>query len=154
MRKKMKQANQYKPDPRQTLFLSYYLDPKSETFSVAYQSAIKAHYKKEYAESLTALMPKWLSEIIGDNYLIKKAEGNLKDFLEMDITNTGTTKSGEIYEYDDTGKLKVKADVSKFILERLNKKKYSLKTELEVGLEEQTIAKMEDLMRALAKTKK
>ncbi len=46
---------------QQESFLSYYCDPKSETFSNAYQSAIKAKYSKEYAESITSQLPDWLS---------------------------------------------------------------------------------------------
>ena len=41
-------GNQYKPDPRQALFLKHYLDPKSPTFSNALQSALKAGYEQEY----------------------------------------------------------------------------------------------------------
>lgn len=123
-------ANQYKIDPRQSVFLKYYLDPKSKTFSNAYKSALKAGYSKEYAEVIVGQMPKWLSEFLGDISLLDKAERNIKEFLEMEITNTGVTKDGkEIYEYDDTGKLKVKADISKFVAERLGKMKWSQRYE-------------------------
>jgi hypothetical protein len=128
-------ANQFKPDPRQVLFLSYYFDPNSESFSNGLQSAIRAGYGKEYAENLVSNMPKWLSEFVGDQYLVKKAEKNIKEFLEMNVTNQGVTKDGkEIYEYDDAGKIRVKADVSKFILERLNKDKYSQRQEIATPL--------------------
>jgi len=92
-------------DERQSKFLEYYLDPKSKTFSNALQSALKAGFKQEYAENITALMPKWLSESIGKGYLLQKAESNLKYFLE-------------------NASEKVKADITKFVLERLNKNKY------------------------------
>lgn len=104
-------SNQHQPDPRQSLFLQYYLDPKSEFFSNALQSALKAGYEQEYAESITSKMPTWLAEAVGDGYLIKKAEANLKEFLE-------------------TASEKVKADMTKFVLERLNKGKYSERREL------------------------
>lgn len=100
-----------KPDPRQTLFLVNYLDPKSETFSNALQSALKAGYTQEYAENITHKMPDWLTEKVGDGYLIKKAEENLKEFLE---------------EKKDK---RLKADLTKFVLERLNKNKYSSRNE-------------------------
>ncbi len=112
-------ANQYKVDPRQALFLSYYLDTKSDTFSNAYQSALRAGYEQEYAESITSLMPKWLSEYIGDSYLVKKAEKNLQEMLEMDD--------------DDSGMKRIKADITKFVLERLNKEKYSPRQEFGGG---------------------
>jgi len=38
------------PDPRQALFLAHYLNPKSDTFSNAYQSGIKAGYSEEYSK--------------------------------------------------------------------------------------------------------
>ena len=104
-------ANQYKPDPRQSLFLQSYLNPKSETFGNAYQSAIKAKYSKEYAEVITGQMPTWLSENLGDANMLNRAEKNLKDFLE-------------------NASEKVKADITKFVAERLGKKKWSARTEL------------------------
>lgn len=108
--------NQYKPDPRQALFLSYYFDRKSPTFSNALQSALKAGYNQEYAESITAAMPNWLAESIRDAKIIKKAEKNLDEFLEK--------------ESDDPIDKKIKADMTKFALERLNKTKYSARQEL------------------------
>ena len=78
-------VNQYtQPDPRQSLFLSYYIDPKSETFSNAYQSALKAGYEEEYAQNLTSLMPDWLSESIGDSQLLAKAEKRLNQILDFE----------------------------------------------------------------------
>lgn len=71
-------ANQYQTDPRQTLFLTHYLDPKSDTFSNALQSGIKAGYTEEYSKSLTSQLPDWLSESINDTELLKKAEKRLK----------------------------------------------------------------------------
>lgn len=104
-------ANQYKVDPRQALFLQYYLDPKSKTFSNALQSALKAGYAQEYAERITAQMPTWLAEKLRDEYLISKAEENLREFLE-------------------NGSEKTKADITKFVLSRLAKAKYAERQEL------------------------
>ncbi len=104
-------ANQSRVDPRQALFLSYYLDPDSETFSNLMQSARKAGYSQNYSETMLTIMPKWLGVYVQDNYLVKKAESNLKEFLESATEKT-------------------KADITKFVLERLNKKKYSQKVEL------------------------
>lgn len=123
-------ANQFKPDPRQTLFLTYYFDQKSETFSNAYQSAKKAGYEDEYCQNITAQMPKWLSESIRDNDLVKKAERNLNEFLEMETVNIKTNDKGEELSFVDAGLTRVKADMTKFALERLNKAKYSARQEL------------------------
>lgn len=130
-------ANQYKPDPRQSLFLTNYLDPKSDTFSNAYQSAIKAGFSKRYAQNITHIMPTWLSETVGDDYLLAKAEANLREFIELDAKDPLVTLSGPVK--DEQGNqimvhnsklLRIKSDMTKFALERLNKKKYSTRTEL------------------------
>lgn len=61
---------------------------------------------------------------------IMLATENLEEMLKMSITNKGVTKDGkEIYEFDDTGILRVKADMTKFALETLDKGNYSKRTE-------------------------
>lgn len=108
-----KGANQYKPDPRQALFLANYLNPKKDTFGNAYQSAIKAGYEHGYAKEITSAMPTWLEENTRTEYIVKRAEKNLQEFLDP--------------EFEDN---KIKADMSKFALSRLNKQKYSERQEL------------------------
>lgn len=76
------QANQYQTDPRQTAFLKAYLDPKSDTWSNAKQSALKAGYAPEYADNLMSIYPDWLSDAIGDTKLIQKATRNLDMALD------------------------------------------------------------------------
>lgn len=126
-------ANQHKVDPRQALFLANYLDPKSKTFSNALQSALKAGYSQEYAESLTSNAPTWLSENLGDTYIVQRAEKNLKEFLEMDTENKVVRGKGEnamVLSIDDAALKRIKADMTKFALERLNKEKYSQRAEV------------------------
>ena len=55
-------ANQTVIDPRQGLFVQYYFDPESETFSNALQSALRAGYERDYAKNLTSTLPRWLVE--------------------------------------------------------------------------------------------
>lgn len=95
-------------NPQQQKFLSYYLDPQSETFSNARQSALRAEYTQEYAENIMSLMPKWLKENLEDSGLIAKALANLSDFIDG--------------ESSEPGERKIKWDATKFTLERLNKK--------------------------------
>lgn len=77
-------VNQYTgPDPRQALYLSLYLDPNSPTFGNSYQSAIGAKYSEEYAQVMSAQMPAWLSDNLGDLNLLQSAVTNLKYFLEL-----------------------------------------------------------------------
>ena len=106
-----KGANNGRPlDPRQVKMLTLYLDPKSDTFANALKSALGAGFSKEYAENITGQMPKWLSESLGDHYLIEKAEKNLKDLLDSDKEN-------------------IKLDATKFVSERLNRAKYAKRIE-------------------------
>ena len=107
--------------PQQERFLDYYTNPKSETFSVATKSAIKAEYSEAYANNITGLMPDWLFENIGDMKRLRKAEKNLDEVQNLMI-------------YNDEGKLDInivdkRTKVDMFIAERLNKNKYSTRTE-------------------------
>ena len=72
-------------DPRQTAFLTYYLDPKSETFSNALQSALRAGYTQEYAESITAKGNEWLAESVGRRKrILNKAEKRLEALIDSE----------------------------------------------------------------------
>lgn len=110
-------GNQYKPDPRQAEFLINYLDTSSETFGNALQSALKAGYAQEYAENITHLMPDWLSERIGDESLITKAEGALLEALGY----TSKDETGKV----DAGVGRLKLDAAKLVLKGMKKEKYS-----------------------------
>ena len=78
-------GNQYVDDPRQMLFLTYYNDPKSETFSNALQSALKAGYSQEYSESITVKELEWLVEGVGRRKrILNKAEKRLEELLDTD----------------------------------------------------------------------
>lgn len=115
---------------QQTAFLAAYLNPKSATYSNAMQSALSVGYKQEYAENITHLMPDWLSEGLGkDNTskMLSKAERNLDEFLELDPNLTHTAKDGTQYTKFSSEVLKVKADVSKFVAERIGRSKYGSK---------------------------
>ena len=120
-------ANQWLADPRQGLFLKHYLDPKSETFSNGLQSAIRAGFSEVYAKTLVAHMPKWLSESIEEMDFLKKAESNIKEFLEMDTTGTMVTKKGDVVDFDDPRIMKIKADVSLFVVERIGRRRWGQK---------------------------
>ena len=96
--------------PRQTQFLKNYLDPKSNTFSNAYQSAIQAGFSEEYAKTIISKDLDWLSENVKDSKLVVKALKNLDNLLD-----------GE----DE----RIKADLTKFTLTKLNKEKFGDKSE-------------------------
>lgn len=110
-------ANQYILDPRQELFISYYLNPDSETWSNAYKSALKAGYAEEYAQSITGQGTSWFSESISDNSLILKATKNLEKAL-----------IGELDDPEKGGKpLQMRA--TEFTLKGLQKNKWGDKLE-------------------------
>lgn len=74
-------------DPRQATFIEYYLNPKSETFSNIYQSAIKSGYSETYADNMRAKTLKWVSGNVGEvtkDELVKKAKKVLKRSLDSE----------------------------------------------------------------------
>jgi phage terminase small subunit len=72
-------------DPRQALFLEYYMKPGTATFSNIYQSAIKAGYTREYAENMRIKTLSWVSENVGEvtkDELVKKSKRILNKSLD------------------------------------------------------------------------
>jgi len=98
--------------PQRKLFLDYWLDPKSPTFSNVLQSALKAGFKQEYAESLSYKMPKWLSEAVGDTKLMELTNKNLEEALQGGMDEAGKSQ-------------KIKWDSTKFVAKGLQKDKWS-----------------------------
>lgn len=83
--KENKQTNQHTaPDPRQSLFLSHYIDPRSPTFSNALQSGLKAGYSQEYSSTILSQDIAWLSESLKDSNLLHKAEKRLNQILDLE----------------------------------------------------------------------
>lgn len=107
-------ANQYQLDPRQKLCWEYYADPKSETFGNAYRSALKAGYQDATALRITD--EEWFTDKYKSLNMLDKAEKNLNEFLEIE------DKKGE--------RFRVKADITKFVAERVGKAKYSTRNEM------------------------
>lgn len=110
--------------PQQELFLASYTNPKSETFGNATQSALKAGYSPDYADNIMALLPDWLSENIGDMKRLRKAEKNLDEVQNIQIYN----EEGKV----DAQLVEKRTKVDMFIAERLNKQKYSTRTETDI----------------------
>lgn len=138
-------------DPRQISFIAGYTDPKSPTFSNALQSALAAGYSQSYAENILSLLPEWVSENIGNDRRIKKAEEHLDEVLDLPIITqamgafgpifmkkerfekvklkNGTFKKKKIVEkvpvmVPNPSIIKYKNDMSKFALEALKKATY------------------------------
>lgn len=126
-------ANQYEVDPRQAIFLKGYLDPKSETFSNALQSALRAGYSQEYSETILSKNLDWLSESVRTDSMLKKAERNLDELLDLPVEVQkieGYGEDKELVVKTEPALVKIKADTSKFVSERLGKNRWSQRQEV------------------------
>ena len=111
-------------DPRQALALSNYKNPLSETFGSLRASMMKAGYDDRYANSIAGRNPDWLTQGMQDDVeMIQASEANLKRFATMHV------KLDSKLNVDIA---KLQADVSKFILKTLAKRKYTEDKELEI----------------------
>jgi len=106
--------------PQQEAFLKGYTDPKSVTFGNALQSALKAGYSQEYAESITYKMPDWLSENVGKGNLLDKANKNLE--MALDGLLDDPEKGSKAIQYKAT----------EFVQKNLNRKDYGDRQEIDL----------------------
>ncbi len=107
-------------DPRQIACLANYKDPNSETFGNLKQSAIRAGYSIDYADTLFVVKPDWLTEnLVNDVQAVLKAEQNLRKVndYKLEMKDVETKRDVEL--------LKSQIDVSKFILKTQAKAKYN-----------------------------
>lgn len=112
-------ANQFVYDPRQKLFWELYNDLKSETFSNAYQSAMKAGYTEGYSAQITT--QDWFLEKMRRSGMLSKAE----KVLDRTLTFEPVDEKGEI----KTDLLRIQTDVAKHITKTLGKEDYSERQE-------------------------
>lgn len=71
-------------------------------------------------------MPDWLSSSISK--VLAKAERNLDTFLDLETKESVVTPTGEVVMRENINLLRIKADASKFVAERLGRKKYGQTT--------------------------
>lgn len=128
-------SNQFRLDPRQNLCWEFYVNPGSETFGNALQSAIRAGYSKATAKTITA--SPWFSEKLQRLDLLQKGEKVLEYTLTMahEVPIIGTfgpikDKRGKAVMKTDSALLRIKLDSAKFVAERLGKAHYSTRAEL------------------------
>lgn len=79
-----KQPNQWRANPRQLLFMRYYLDvTEPDTFSNAYKSALKAGYSNQTARDIASTnRNKWLQEYTNKSNLeLEHLEQQLADII-------------------------------------------------------------------------
>ena len=105
-------------NPQQTKAIEYYTNPNSETFGILRSSLLKAGYSKSYVACFQPKKHKWLSPVLKNNVKrIKRAEKKLDDILSVQIDLASADKLG-------LDKIKLQADVSKFIAKHLASGKY------------------------------
>ncbi len=134
-------ANQYLLDPRQKLCWDLYVNPKSETFGNATQSAIKAGYEPDYADQIT--VSDWFKGKVRRLNLLDKSEKVLDEVLDMPIetmfTETNHYRDGEYddeaepeeYVKTDPALIRIKLDAAKFVASTQGKDDgYSTRSEL------------------------
>lgn len=110
--------------PQQENFLAYYTDPRSETFSNATQSAVKAGYSQEYADNITSLLPDWLSESMGDSKRLKLAEKRLDQILGLEPVND----EGQV----DNSLIANQMKAINLVAKGIGKSKYSERTDVDL----------------------
>lgn len=123
-------ANQYVLDPRQDLCWSLYIDPKSETFSNALRSGLKAGYPLSTSNQITTEI--WWLEKVRQTSMAKKAERNLDKVLELPFETQVVGAFGPVIDKETKEPvmsynhklIKIVSDVSMFVAERLDKKRY------------------------------
>jgi len=121
-------ANQFKLDPRQKLCWESYINPKSDTFGNAYQSALKAGYEETYCTQIT--VTEWFLEKVRRLNMLGKAEKVLDYTLDMPVENVKQVGEEQVIVIDPS-LIKIKQDTAKFIAERLGKNDgYSGRSEL------------------------
>lgn len=115
-------ANQYQLDPRQKLCWDSYINPRSETFGNATQSAIKAGYEPDYADQITTV--EWFKGKLRKLNMLGKAE----NVLDKTLTYNPVDDEGKI----KVDLLRVQTDVAKHITSTLGKDEgYSTKQEID-----------------------
>lgn len=113
-------------DPRQAMALSYYKNPKSETFGDLANSMKRAGYSPKSLSGIYSKPPAWLTQnTFEDVKAIKRAETNLRRYNDMNIEPDG------IKSKTDIEKAKIQLDASKFILKTQAKQKYNDTDEVE-----------------------
>lgn len=114
-------ANQYQLDPRQKLCWESYINPRSETFGNATQSAIKAGYEPDYADQITTI--EWFKGKLRRLNMLSKGERVLEETLEYIALN----EEGKV----DVGIARIKLDAAKHVTSTLGKEEgYSNRSEI------------------------
>lgn len=133
--------------PQQQAFIDAYTSVKSPTYGNAKQSALSVGFKEHYANQILSKPLTWLQEIdrqLGAERMLRKAESNLEAYQSLDVTNGGDKVDPSI--------LAVKVKNDQWLAERLDKSKYSTRTEnativkVEHTIDEETRKRLDALL--------
>lgn len=114
-------ANQWTLDPRQKLCWDYYVNPKSETFADAKNSAIRAGYTEGTADTIT--LQDWFCGRLWRLNATFTGEKKLRELMELDLMNGG--------DKVDIGIARIQADIGKYLTSTQGKNDgYSTRQEL------------------------
>jgi hypothetical protein len=83
-------------DPRQLQCWNLYVDPKSETFGNANQSALAAGYSAGHSNLITT--EGWFKERVRRLNMLSKAERNLEDALDLPMKTQAMGAFGPLYK--------------------------------------------------------
>lgn len=124
-------------DPRQPKFLDYWLDVKSPTHGNALQSALRAGFSREYAETLLSQHPAWLEKARSEFDFVDRVEKHFEDVLNLPIKKQVMGAFGPVFSGKGKNRkpvfdfhiptIKEKTEVAEFIAQTLGKKKYGTK---------------------------
>lgn len=152
---KFKNTLTLESDPRRQSFAVAYYDPLSDTYANALQSALKAGFAQEYAESILYKKPKWLSEIVGKMDIMEDLMRNFKAHVNLPIKVPAMGPFGPIidkktkkpYMVESNTRLKLRQEITMFGLEKLNpdfKKKDKFEVPIQPVVITQVIIKSPD----------
>jgi len=137
-------------DPREKLMWDLYVNPRSKTFGNALRSAIAAGYTDETGRQITKTL--WFTERLRRHNLKNKAEEVLKETLEMPVQIEKAISEDVQVVKTDSGLVRCKVDVAKFISERLNKEHYSQRQEI-TGPEGRELMNQDEVLKKLEELK-
>ena len=133
--------------PQQKAFIDAYTNVKSPTYNNARQSALSVGFSNNYANQILSKPMEWLTEIdrqLGAEKMLKQAESNLASYQSLDVMNGGDKVDPSI--------LAVKVKNDQWLAERLDKAKYSTRTEnativkVEHTIDEETRKRLDALL--------
>lgn len=122
---------------RQLECLRLYSDPESATYGNSAASAREAGFSDSYALNVTNLKPQWLTEGIEIEKakkirLVKKAERNLEEALDIDPNTESVTDDGSIVRGLNPKLSKIRTEAAVFVLKTQGKERgYTEKTQIE-----------------------